>query len=620
MKSQKPMTTKNIIHKKNLFSGILLGLSLMVFGQAQEEVVFSAPGGFYETSFSLSLECHSNLYHVRYTVNGNRPTATSPLYSNPLVLDEHLYSKSDIYTILNCPEQDFFLPDSVRHCIVIRAAVFDENDSCVSTVKTNSYFIHALGCETHGLPVVSLCADSLDLFDFETGIMIPGVHFDSLNPYFTGNYFMKGREWERECNIEFYELDNSGINQKVGLRTHGKSARWHSQKGMKIYAREEYGKKRLKHQFFETIPNNSFKHLCLKPFMSAWNGSGSKDYITSCMAQQVDVESLASRASVLFLNGEYWGVYFVAEKPDDHFLEDHLDIDIDSVNIIDGWNEVVCGNGDNFYALHTWMEQAGLGDETQYAYAEAHIDIASFIDYYILELFSANLDWPAYNTRMWQLGNSKWRWIFYDGDACLESLNFDVFANALYDGDATYPSSRRATLFFRRLLENEQFKEQFASRFNQLVSTVFSYQNTKPIFDHIKQTLEEEVPNQSERFHCPSSYTTWENYCIGIIDCFLRERPDMIIEGLDSFFLTGVSEITSIGFHCYPNPAKDILIVETYGAPLHTTTDYHITNFMGQTLLQGCINDEIQQINIHSLPAGMYLITLGTTTQKFVVK
>ena len=614
------MATKNIIHKKSLVLGILLGLTLTVFGQTQEEVVFSTPGGFYETSFSLSLECLSNLHHVRYTINGTCPTANSLLYSDALFLDEHLYSKSDIYTILNCPEQDFYLPDSVRHCIVIRAAVFDENDSCVSAVKTNSYFIRALGCETHGLPVVSLSADSLDLFDFETGIMVPGVHFDSLNPYFTGNYFMKGREWERECNIEFYELDNRGINQKVGLRTHGKSARWHCQKGMKIYAREEYGNKRLRHQFFENLPINSFKHLCLKPFMNAWNGSGCKDYITSCMAHQVDVESLASRASVLFLNGEYWGLYFVAEKPDDRFLEDHLDVDIDSVNIIVVWNEVDCGNGDNFYALRTWMEQADLSDETQYAYAEAHIDIASFIDYYILELFSANVDWPASNTRMWQLGNSKWRWIFYDGDACLENQNFDMFANAIYDGDANYPSNRRATLFFRRLLENEQFKEQFASRFNQLVFSVFSYQNTKPIFDYIKQTLKEEVPNQSERFHFPSSYTVWENYCMGVIDYFLRERPNMITEELNSFLLTGAAETASITFHCYPNPAKDILIVETQGATLPTTTDYRLTNLIGQTQLQGRIHDEIQQLNIQSLPAGMYFITVGTTTQKFVVK
>ena len=311
------------------------------FAKAQNDtVIFSVPGGFYEDVFQLELYNYYPQNHIRYTTNGNRPTAQSPLYEEPLLLDSTKYSQSNIYTIINCPETEFYLPDSVQHCIVIRAAVFDENDSCISAVKTNSYFIRSLGCDTHGLPAVSLCADSLDLFDYETGIFVPGVNYDSLDPYFTGNYFMRGDEWERWSNFEFYERDNTGVNQQVGLRTHGKQSRWRGQKGLKIYAREEYGKKRLKHKFFETLPLNNFKHLCLKPYGAAWNGSGCKDYICSRIAQHLNVESQASRPTALFLNGEYWGIYYVAEKTDERFLEDHLGVDIEAVNLINIWNEL----------------------------------------------------------------------------------------------------------------------------------------------------------------------------------------------------------------------------------------------------------------------------------------
>ena len=603
--------------KKSLWF-ILLFFLVVVSAKAQNDtVVFSAKGGFYEDVFQLELYNYFPQNHIRYTTNGNRPTPQSPLYEETLVLNQQLYSKSNIYTIVNCPENEFYLPDSVQHCIVIRAAVFDENDSCVSQVMTNSYFIHALGCNTHGLPAVSLCADSLALFDYETGIFVPGIHFDSLNPYFTGNYCMKGREWERVCNIEYYELDNSGINQQVGLRTHGKKARYQGQKGMKIYAREEYGKKRLKHQFFETLPIDNFKHLCLKPYMSAWNGSGCKDYIVSRMAQHINVESLASRACVLFLNGEYWGVYYVAEKPDERFLEDHLDVNIDLVNLINIWNDTECGSADNFYALRTWMEQADLSDEEQYAYAEAHIDISNFIDYYVLELFSANLDWPATNTRMWQLGDGKWRWIFYDGDGCLEALSFDVFANATYDGDEGYPSSRRATLFFRRLLENEHFKEQFVHRFNELVSTTFSYQNTKPYFDYIKQTLQDEVPNQIERFHCPETYSSWENYCMPVIDFFLRERPDNILEALDDF--VSVDQFLTSVLGCYPNPSCDEIHIgieaEGFGAKEVVIYDLLGRKVFSETVVAENGNEIILN---PELPAGVYVLKMGGHSQRIV--
>ena len=600
----------------------LIGFVLFTafFANAQNDtVVFSVSGGFYEDVLQLELYNIKPQNHIRYTTNGNRPTAQSPLYEEALQLDENLYSKSDIYTIINCPKQDFYLPDSVQHCIVIRAAVFDENDSCISEVKTNSYFIRALGCDTHGLPAVSLCADSLDLFDYETGIFVPGIFFDSLNPYFTGNYFMKGREWERLSNFEFYEFDNSGVNQQVGLRTLGNQSRWRSQKGMKIYAREEYGKKRLKHKFFETLPLNNFKHLCLKPYGAAWNGSGCKDYICSRMAQDINLEFQASRPIVLFLNGEYWGIYYIAEKTDERFLEDHFGIDPEEVTIIGNWCELECGDACNYNFFFAWMQQADLSDEEQYTYAEAHIDISNFIDYYVLELFAANLDWPANNTRMWQQDHSKWRWIFFDGDACLEVLTFDVFANATYDGEASYPSSQRATLFFRKLLENEHFKEQFASRFNQLAATTFAYQSTKSYFDYIYETLRDEVPSQIERFNNPANYLTWEYYCMAVIDRFLRERPGGIIDELNALMSVDGSEL--VGFQCYPNPFSDEIHI-IVNAERFATTEIVAYDMMGRKVfVMPCLlTTGENRITIHpSLSKGVYLLKVGDHTQRIYV-
>ena len=589
------------------------------WAEAQNDtVVFSASGGFYEDVFSLELYNYYPQNHIHYTINGNRPTAQSPLYEEALILDQQLYSKSNIYTIVNCPEQDFYLPDSIQHCIVVRAAVFDENDSCISQVMTNSYFIRALGCDTHGLPTVSICADSLDLFDFETGILVPGIYYDSLNPYFTGNYFMKGGEWERLSNFEFYEFDNSGVNQQVGLRTHGKQSRWRSQKGLKIYAREEYGKKRLKHKFFETLPLNNFKHLCLKPYGAAWNGSGCKDYICSRMAQNLNLEFQASRPIVLFLNGEYWGIYYIAEKTDERFLEDHFGIDPVAVTIIGNWGELECGDAFNYDSLFAWMQQADLSDEEQYTYIEAHIDISNFIDYYALELFAANLDWPAYNTRMWQQNDSKWRWIFFDGDACLEALTFDVFANATYDGEASYPSSQRATLFLRKLLENEHFKDQFASRFNQLVATTFAYESTKSYFDYIYETLRDEVPRQIERFNNPANYPTWEYYCMAVIDLFLKERPQAIIEELNAFI--SIEESKLVGFQCYPNPFSDEIHI-VVDAERFSATEIVAYNMMGKKVfVMPCLLATGEnRITIHPrLSKGVYLLKIGDYTQRIV--
>lgn len=605
--------------KKGLWLIGFVMLAAFSMNAQDNAVLFSATGGFYDDVFALEMSSTRQRGYVRYTVNGDRPTAQSPLYTDSLVLDMSLFSKSDIYSIVNCPEQDFFLSDSVRHCIVIRAAVFDENDSCISEVSTQSYFIRALGCNTQGLPVVSLCADSLDLFDYERGIFIPGIHFDSLNPYFTGNYYMKGREWERLCNFEFYELDNRGVNQQIGLRTHGNKSRRQQQKGLKVYAREEYGKKRIDYKFFDSTQISSFKRLTLKPFASTWNGNGCVDYLCNSMVRQLDVECLESRPCVLFLNGEYWGIYYIHEKPDEHYLEDHLDVDKDNINIIKDWFEADCGSPDNFNDFYAWMEQADLSDEEQFAYAEAHIDLLNALDYYIFEIFSANLDWPSYNVRMWQEGDGPWRWIFYDGDGCLQQLDFDAFANATYDGEGGYPASQKSTLFFRRLLENPQFQDQFASRFNELVATVFSYESNQLYFNRIKLNIQGGVPYQIERFGFPTSFESWEGYSMRVVEQFLMERPSQVIEALNDF--VSVEPLEIAGFQCYPNPFSNQIRIRVETEKL-SADEINIYDLTGRKVFSmPCLytkgTNEIT-LNIGHLVSGVYLLKAGRLTHRIV--
>lgn len=89
-------------------------------------------------------------------------------------------------------------------------------------------------------------------------------------------------------------------------------------------------------------------------------------------------------------------------------------------------------------------------------------------------------------------------------------------------------------------------------------------------------------------------------------------------EVYDQYHL-GMIETNTNGFAVYPNPANGVLVVETcHGASLQTNAEYRIANMMGQTLLQGTINCENQQIDINTLPAGMYFLTVEGETMKFV--
>lgn len=605
--------------KRRVWLLVLIFIAAFSAKAQNDTVIFSSKGGFYEETFALQLYHINQQYHIRYTTNGNRPTAQSPLYADSLWLDETKYSESNIYTIQISPDDLVFVPDSVKHCIVIRAAVFDENDSCVSQVMTQSYFIKALGCDTHGLPTVSICADSLDLFDYESGIFVPGAYFDTLDPDWSGNYYQSGMEWERPMNIEFYELDNTGINQQAGIRTHGGNGRRFQQKCVKIYAREEYGKKRFKHKFFETIPINNFKHLVLKPFAASWNQSGVNDHICNQIASQLNLESLASRPVVLYLNGEYWGIYYIHERPDERYLEDHYGVDIDHVNIMANWVDVADhGTAANFIDLFRWVEEADLTTPEDYAYFESHVDIDNFIDYQIFEMFIENCDWPANNMRCWQEDNGPWRWIFYDGDACLLWMTFYAFDNAVYDGDSIWPSSAGSTLFFRKLLENEDFQSRFISRFQELLNTSFSNEVTSPIFEEIKLRIEPEVPLQSERFGFPESMEEWASD-MAKVDYFLSARPNFVLEPLNDL-LIGIPENQSVeSIMCFPNPFSDEIHLRLLSDD-NKVGEIAIYDVLGRKVLSEAFSTETgNEITLNpSLPAGVYVLKVGSRSRRIV--
>lgn len=599
------------------FIGFLLLLSQWAWAQT---VTFSATGGFYDTSFELALQCNA-AYQIRYTINGNTPTGTSALYEAPLLLNEDLYSKSNIYTVQTACDELFFAPESVQHCITLRAAAFDEAGNRVGPVATQSYFIRSLGCDTHGLPVMAISADSLALFDYDTGIFVPGAYFDPADSYWTGNFYQSGREWERLVNVEFYEPnDNSGINQQAGLRTHGGTCRRQTQKGLKIYARDEYGKKRFKHHFFESIPNESFKHLVMKPFSYQWFNYGIQDDICNRMAAHLDVESVASRPMVLFLNGEYWGIYYLKEKPDAHYLEDHFGNEDTDYNVVSNWYGFqVDGDTTGFLEMMRWVNDCDLTQEEQYARIGEMIDIDNFIDYYCFELFIANNDWPANNMRCYQLNDGIWRWIFFDGDDALTKMNFDVLDNATSTINMGWPTDSRSTLLFRKLLENKEFSKRFLLRFNELLSSQFTYEVTKAYFDDAAALVRGEVPSQCERFGLPLSLGQWE-YDITAINRFLRMRVGNMIDRLGDFF-TAEDNNTNIEL-LYPNPVSDDLHLILWSDGF-TVNDIELFDLMGRKLYsQKIVLMEGENYLNLSCPfaSGIYILRFGNKTQKIVIQ
>lgn len=590
----------------------LLLLFPMALSAQVDMIRFSHQGGFYETSFNLSMYC-SEGNHIRYTTNGSTPTASSTLYDSPLFLNASMYSKSNIYTVVNCPSSVYHPVDDVERAVVIRAAVFDANEHRISSVVTNSYFIKSLGCDLHGLPVLSIVTDSLALFDYETGIFIPGASYNPADSLTTGNYWNKGREWEREVNVEFYEPDNHGVNQACGLRIHGGASRWFQQKGMRLYAREEYGKKRFTHRFFETTPMASFKHLNLHPFRcSNWLQTGGQDYLSQSLAADLDIDGLAVRQTVVFINGEYWGIYTLEESADERYLEDHYEVSLDEVNILKFWGVPQYGDPEEWREIYRFLGTADLSQPEDSAYVYSHIDVPSFIDYVLFETFSANLDWPLNNVRIWQpVTGQPFRCIFYDGDGCFSWYWFEAMDHIL--------NNTVDLRVLNRFLEHDYFCAALYHRYLQLKSSVLSYSNMKQVLEHYRHIVEGEIEKQSERFHFPYDKEKWLAD-MDKADEFLRLRYSYYEA---EWGWTGLNEdIARLSLSCYPNPTEgrfNLCVVSL----THCESSVEMFDVMGRKVYAMPVSlqeGENRFVLDEGLPLGLYLVRVGATSQRIVIK
>ncbi len=354
-------------------------------------VELSHGSGIYPEQFSLELSGLSD-GEIYYTLDGSDPTTsdTALLYSEAIEITDRKGDKNVVSAVdpvlfagsFNKPNKernDFVCeisaPDDedVDKCTVVRAAVKGEDGSFLGETAA-TYFIgtteeHIEGlaesCAAAGeeLAVISISMNYDDLFDSEKGIYVKGDIFaEALETLLQeerrvrdgetarqldANYKQRGREWEREAYMTMFEFSVDGaetvLSQACGIRVQGNYSRSDVQKGFRLYARSEYGDKNFRYEVFgdecldekgETL--DKFKTLVLRAGGNCAFTSKFNDTYWQQLAKDTACDTKRSRPCVVYLNGEYWGLYVLEEDFTDDFLEDHHGVNKDDVVIYKG--------------------------------------------------------------------------------------------------------------------------------------------------------------------------------------------------------------------------------------------------------------------------------------------
>lgn len=112
-----------------------------------------------------------------------------------------------------------------------------------------------------------------------------------------------------------------------------------------------------------------------------------------------------------------------------------------------------------------------------------------------------------------------------------------------------------------------------------------------------------------------------KDYAVNGLRCYWVDgHPIYMDNETDCDAIWGIDEPTETQFSIYPNPTDGVLVVETCRGASQPASTYRITNLTGQTVLTGNLTSENQRIDVSALPQGMYFITVGGATRKFVIR
>jgi hypothetical protein len=510
-------------------------------------------GGMFSEAVEVVLATDEPGAVVRYTFDGSIPTSRSPQYERPLTMASLAGMPNVISEISTTANNDWEPPGGETFKgNVLRARVFKSGEEASATV-THTYFVDNEMMRRYTLPVFSLVTEADNLFDFYTGIYVAGVT-DDIGDCLDdedgcGNYTKRGRAWERPVHAEFFDghLETKGgdsvsasFRQNMGLRVHGGASRSFPLKSIRLYARAEYEAAKAEYPFFGDNGEMEFLQIVLRNSGTDAYDTYLKDGFVHSIVEGAGGDYLDYRPAIVFINGEYWGIHNMRERHDQDYLALKFGLDGDEIDIMDIFDRIRIDTGDDvaYLELIEFLENNDLSDQAVYDTVAADIEIARQITYAATEIFIDNWDWPENNHKFWRPkdGARGWDWLLFDTDGAFNrSTNQNSIEEMAFD--------TRFNFIFYSLLQNVNYRDQFASRFADLLNSRFSVDHTTTLLAELRSALEPEWEEHRVRWHAQSQESRDDE--IDYIDEWLRDRPERMREHLMDFFdLESTSQLT----------------------------------------------------------------------------
>ncbi|MDD2198886.1 MAG: CotH kinase family protein [Bacteroidales bacterium] len=280
----------------------------VIINYLPDELSVSHSSGFFNGEIEVELTNLNPENKICFTLNANDPDYDDDVYTEALILDDRTPYNN---RFADEPPMSFKVGNDIFKAQVLRAQVYSEGCPAGNPIN-RTFFISNTSTNPYNVPVVSLITDKDNLFDDDEGIYVLGNN---------ENYWRSGKAWERDVYVEMF--DKSGvkiIDQMAGMRIHGGGNRKSDQKSLRLYARNKFGKGWFSYPFFEDKQHiDSCKRLILRN-VKDWDGTMIVDELSQNLVKDMNIDYSAFVTSIVFINGEYWGIYSLRERQDEYYV------------------------------------------------------------------------------------------------------------------------------------------------------------------------------------------------------------------------------------------------------------------------------------------------------------
>ena len=498
-------------------------------GQANDEtdawqglvapVTASSPRGFYDAPFDLQLSTATADAVIWYTTDGSEPAADSGhLYQGPLTI-------GNTTTLKAIGVKPGYLSSPVAaFSYIFPEQVLDQSGDPAGYPATWGSDREALFGYTTGAPVPADYAMDPEIVEdpaysdrMRASLMaLPSLMIvtavENLDIYFE-DPLARGIETERPVSVEWIDPADAsaGFQTDAGLRIQGHLGRSElvAKHSFRLVFRKAYGPAHLEFDLFPDSAVESFDTLVLRAGNNesyAGHPSSKTRLATYAKDEWLRRSQIAmsgfgvhGRFVHLYLNGLYWGVYDVVERPNASFAASTFGGDKED------WVFAKAGGADEgilcrLDAMRSLAELGGMADPARYAAMQEYIDPVQFSDYVIAHWYAGADDWPENN---WFIGMqqpaSQFRFFVWDGEMTwLDGVDVQLGVDAKQD--RVVPNIVKPV--FNALIQNADFRMTFADRLFKHTSPggVLSDEQAKARWLAVTDELEGAILAESARW------------------------------------------------------------------------------------------------------------------------